>query len=740
MPKKKFSVNSRIAPDSRINAGTYTGTFHSAQINNVYDLNRHAIETLRSKFPQYDFLHGDIEDSYARNLLGSTYQNLKLENLAPFYNEDSHTINSLLTNISYLYGFLDNDTVSKIISDGKAKDVLETFTRDICENEKVLDVAPPDADITKGYLANKAVANMLGRTDLYADVDEVSIAQPDGSEKSGIVVRDDNLNQHIDSTQKGGESLQSKKALLDMQVFTLLTGQVAPNESSFTYTFDGNGDMSGLKMRGLGSEGSFVDNEVLISDKNSLPLITKSMYDKLSRLDVETYRDNLAKTGLNSEQLDNAVTNFLAMKDKMSRNVMIGNKDIYTTYNKEDGMVIVDDNVLEDLDLNDYPKLGFMKDYFEDSFNNNYIREREDMYQKPEVKADYVYTMDDATRNLATTIINHKRSFGFFSMSNSESYQKIVDELKGFEETGNPETLIRLCTEYEESHVNPRTNDGITRLNNISDLKHKLEIGMIDTKLKNNESKLNSAESIDDAENYKKEEITATYQKLQLLAKRNPEIDMESIKSFYDSTETKTAPSNVANSNTSSEIKQAAARIILHSMIKEELAKEEPDFKFINSLTQNANGVLRTISRSYAVKNLVPDEKDLSKYNPRTFLKTSSENIKSAKKESPTFSNTDSLLADAIINEGNIKQEKIQAEQEEAQRKAEREKTNAKEITKEQEATIERNLKDQKYLDSKPYFKDAAETNRKLTEANLKKYKERTGHEYTPKANDDFVK
>lgn len=737
MPKKNLKVNTKISPDSRINTGAATGTFHSEQINNVFALNKRAIETLKVKYPQYTFENGDIEESYARNLLGSSYQNLKLEDLLPIYNEDQHTINTTLSNVSRLYGFLDNDTLSRIIADGKAKEVLETFTREICENERLLDMASPDEDVTKGYLANKAIANMLRNPGLYADVDEVTLTEPDGSKKKGLLVWDDNLNQHIENTQKGGESLQSKKALLDMQVFTLLTGQVTPNESSFTYTFDNEGNMSGLQMKGLGSEGSFVDNEELISDKRSLPLMTKSMFDSLSRLDVNTFRENLAKTGLNKDQLENAVTNFLAMKEKITHNVMIGNKGIYTKYNEDDGLVIVDDKVLEDLDLDEYPKLGFMKDYFEDTFNNNYIREREQMYQKPEAMAEHEYSMDEETKAIANSIINHKRTFGFITLSNSDSYQRIVDALNDFDEKGNPEDLIRLCNEYEQSHINPRTSDGATRLRNISELKNKLELGVVDNKLSNIENKLNVTENVFDGESLKREEIAATYQKIQLLAKTHPEIDMECINNFYDSVETRTAPDILSDPNGVDQAKDAAARIIMHSLIKDELEKEEPDFSFINSLTENTRGALRSIVRSNALNDIVTTDDKSFSVNEDVILVSSASIVENAKENSPTLNSPSALITNAKVYQGNIEEEERQALEEANERKRIGEKMNMEEVIKEQEAEIERNLKDQKYYDKNPVYKKAGDLNRKITETNMAKYKKMTGTDYQPHKDGD---
>lgn len=683
MPKKIYKVNSDILPVSHVNFGTGSGTLHTSEKNDTASRSNRSVSLLQSKFPQYQFkqMGPDDQRSFQVKVASGKYDDAEFRQLLTSYDSSPEMVESTLKKAAEYYGFANRETVNNIIKDGKAKEVLESYARSVTEKETSLYEAPIESDNSRIYLANKEIANMLGMPELYADVEEVTIQGEDGKSEKGVMVYDDDWSKEVDP-EDVGLTLSSKKALLNMQVFTMLTGQETFLQNDFSYKVDETGDLDQIKLNSFGDSKVFSYSLSEDEKATALPILTSEMADKIKRIDVDEFREKLEKTGIHPTQVNNVVTNLIDLKSIVRRAPIA--PGFYQGPTIGFPTFILDDKTLDGTPLDLIAQKGFLGDFFSPAFKELGDQKKE-WYKKEEQPAiqNLEYSMDEDTKNLADTIIGHQRYFGPFKRANSPSYQKIVDELRTFDEKGDPDKLTKLCDDYITSHVNPRTADGQTRLKNITELRNRIEVGKVDNELQNIDVTLNSNASPEIKASAKDKEMEATEKKIEILSKQHKNLDVKGLNLFYENAKSATAILQDTNSS-KEECLESAARIIIHSMIRDELDKKEPNIEKINKMMKYQNGLVETVRTSHAVTECY-DEK--TGFDTTDFFKTSNEVIKKAEKKSSTLSNENLLFTSASANEDKLAEEKQAAiereEAKEAQKAKEKEQMNIKEVQEE---------------------------------------------------------
>ena len=757
--KRTITYNSNVNFDCHYSDPYTSGTIHMKQQTGEFNRAKAAVNLLKIKFPQYDFGPDptDFEEdetgkpiqknTYSTKMLygGDYYENVTFENLKTDYDKVSEDfINDTLLQAGGLYEFCGPELANKIIDDGNAKKVLETFTRAVKEKEETINNLPIESDITKAYLANKAIADFLGMPDLFADVEEVTVKDSDGKETSAVLVHDEDEQEWspVYNFNKLGNTLEGKKAILDMHVFAFLTGQQTFYSNDFKYKYKkdepNKGEIEGYKMTSLGNFSIYYE----FDEEDAgffIPFFTQNMSEKIKNADIKKYREVLKNTGLDETLLENAVHTMESLKALIKKSPTVSDvKDLIEPTINAPTTSILKDNALNSMGLRRYSFRGFMKEVRGLSFENKGI-ENSVIFNKQDVPAQTTYSvdMDKETKELAEKIKTHKRSFLFFKFDNSDSYNSIINALNEYEETGNKNLVIEFCDTYEKTHINPRTNDGKERLKNIIELKNKFEILREDEKIINAEQTLNNPNATNNAkEEAKKEEIRATFEKLSLLSMKNDGINVGNLKIFYENPDTSTAPDILGMEYKPEEYKDAAARLLIHSMIKEEMDKPQPDFNKINEFVENPTGLIEVLKKSNTIDKLFDEKENF--IGQEQFLKSTKEIMSFAKRNDKFISDQNTIIYEAINAEENINKEAKEKRNKEEEEKQIKESINLKKLEEEYKRAADKAVEEADHIPEK--YRDnekIVEAYQKNKEIKIKEYKEKTGKDYQPK--DEFL-
>ena len=234
----------------------------------------------------------------------------------------------------------------------------------------------------------------------------------------------------------------------------------------------------------------------------------------------------------------------------------------------------------------------------------------------------------------------------------------------------------------------------------------------------------------------KKEEMRATFEKLSLLSMKNDGINVGNLKIFYENPDTSTAPDILGMEYKPEEYKDAAARLLIHSMIKEEMDKPQPNFNKINELVENPTGLIEVLKKSNTINKLFDEKENF--IGQEQFLKSTKEIMSFAKRNDKFISDQNTLKYEAINAEENINKEAKEKRNKEEEEKQIKESINLKKLEEEYKRAADKAVEEADHIPEK--YRDnekIVEAYQKNKEIKIKEYKEKTGKDYQPK--DEFL-